>query len=121
MFPNKSCHTFWDYAPYQTIAAAAESGAIETFMDPLIQKIAEYDKENSTEYLVTLNAYLYRRKNKTETIRQLFIHQNTLTYRLKRIEELFHIDFEDMASLQRLYASIMIWKYLNGKSIEYDQ
>lgn len=121
LHPNKREYHFEDYVPYQIIAAAANSGSIITFIDPLVQEIAAYDAENSTEYLATLDAYLYRRQSKTETIRQLFIHQNTLTYRLKRMEELFHIDFEDMIAIQNLYASVMAWKYLNGRAAEIDK
>lgn len=119
LHPHTRTYYFHEYVPYQTIAAAAEHAPIITFLDPLVKTIADFDQENSTEYLSTLNAYLYCRQNKTETIRHLFIHQNTLTYRLKRMEELFQLDFEDGIRLQNLYGSVMLWNFLRGDAPEF--
>lgn len=116
---DASVYHFIDFAPYQTIAAASENGTLPVIVDPLIQQIADYDTKNGTDYLLTLNVYLYCRQSKTATTQRLYIHQNTLTYRLKRMEELFNIDFEDGVGLQNLYGSIMILNFARGSAPEF--
>ncbi|MCU1574840.1 MAG: hypothetical protein JWO93_2922 [Micrococcaceae bacterium] len=43
----------------------------------------------------TLEAYLRHSGNTSETCRELFIHRNTLTYRLRKIQELLRVDLDD--------------------------
>jgi purine catabolism regulator len=43
----------------------------------------------------TLEAYLRHSGNTRETCNELFIHRNTLTYRLRKIEELLRVDLDD--------------------------
>lgn len=54
------------------------------FLDPLIQ----YDRKNDSNLMLTLTAYLDNHQNLATTSRQLFIHRNTLLYRVEKIESL---------------------------------
>ena len=45
-----------------------------------------------------LQAYLEHERNTTEAAKSLFIHRNTLAYRLKRIKALSGIDLESPAA-----------------------
>lgn len=54
------------------------------FLEPLIQ----YDQKNDSNLILTLTAYLENQQNLAATSRQLFIHRNTLLYRVERIESL---------------------------------
>ena len=54
------------------------------FLDPLIQ----YDQKNDSNLMLTLMAYLDNHQNLATTSRQLFIHRNTLLYRVEKIESL---------------------------------
>lgn len=54
------------------------------FLDPLIQ----YDQKNDSNLMLTLTAYLDNHQNLATTSRQLFIHRNTLLYRVEKIESL---------------------------------
>ncbi|SNS98594.1 PucR C-terminal helix-turn-helix domain-containing protein [Anaerovirgula multivorans] len=48
----------------------------------------EYDKINETHLVETLKRFLENSKNMHATAKQLFIHRNTLKYRLEKIEQL---------------------------------
>lgn len=60
---------------------------------PAIRILEHYDQENHTELLLTLRTYLLTGCSQIKTAGQLNVHLNTLKYRLKRIEELGHLDF----------------------------
>jgi len=72
------------------VAAAAGRGARETalrFLKPLIL----HDEQRSTELLPTLRIWLRNDTQPTRTCEELFIHRNSLAYRLRRIEALLGI------------------------------
>lgn len=55
-----------------------------------ISRLYNYDKENDTELTSTLLSYLQCGQNLGKTSKKLFIHRNTLVYRLKKISELIN-------------------------------
>ena len=64
-----------------------------------IEILAQYDIEHAAELLQTLETYL-EAPSVGEAADLLYIHRNTLTYRLERIEKLIHVDLN--APNQRL-------------------
>ena len=62
----------------------------------------DHDAENKTELLPTLDAYLESGENLTHTARQLFIHLNTLRYRLKHISDITGIDLKMLKLVSNL-------------------
>ncbi|GAB3557870.1 hypothetical protein GCM10027405_03450 [Arthrobacter alkaliphilus] len=50
--------------------------------------------DGGTALWETLQAYLRHSGNTRETCRELFIHRNTLTDRLRKIEELLRVDLD---------------------------
>jgi DNA-binding PucR family transcriptional regulator len=60
-----------------------------------VDAIRLYDAEESTDYVSTLTAWIDARSDTGDAAAALFIHPNTLRYRLKRIEELFALDLSD--------------------------
>lgn len=64
-------------------------------LHPVPGKILEYDRVHKTEYYPMLETYLTCERNRNETARMLYVHKNTLAYRLKKLEELFHLNLDD--------------------------
>ena len=64
-------------------------------------RIFDYDQENGTELLLTLETYLRQNKSLKAAAEELFIHRSTMTYRLGCIEKLARIDYDD--SKERLH------------------
>jgi purine catabolism regulator len=46
---------------------------------------------------------------------KLFIHENTLRYRIQRIGELLHLDLNDPDIMQSLIAQIKVWRLRKGR------
>lgn len=53
-----------------------------------IQPLAAYDEKHQTKLIETLTAYFQCNMNRKETAKTLFIHPETLRYRLNKIEEI---------------------------------
>jgi sugar diacid utilization regulator len=58
-------------------------------------RVHEYDLANGTDFLLTLETYLMNNKSLMIASDKLFIHLSTLTYRLKCIEKIAPMQFED--------------------------
>lgn len=77
------------------VAAAAGRGARESaeqFLAPLIA----HDEQRSAELLPTLRVWLRNDAQPSRSCEELFIHRNSLSYRLRRIEELLGISLETL-------------------------
>ena len=78
----------------------------KSLLHPSVDILNQYDQENGTDLLKTLHVYLEKGLNQIHTSEALFIHRNTLKYRLARIEELTNIDLSDAD--EKLYLSLSL-------------
>ncbi|WP_338453070.1 helix-turn-helix domain-containing protein [Niallia oryzisoli] len=70
------------------------------------------DKENSTIYLDTLHAFFQNNADINQTAEQLYIHPNTLRKRIKKIESILNIDFNQLDDLLEIYVTLKIMKMI---------
>ena len=76
-----------DLSIYRLLCQLPESELVR-HRDENLGRLLEYDRRNNGTLLVTLEAYIENRGNRAETARKLFVHYNTLRYRLEQIEKL---------------------------------
>lgn len=88
-----------DYALLLSLRSAAEKGMV---FDEKVKKMAEYDRENSSEFCFTLYTYLCCHHSLKDACERLYTHRNTALYRIRRIKEFFGID-PDNADLCIMY------------------
>ena len=62
------------------------------FVDEALGKVVRYDMEHGTDLVATLRAWVTADYNVTEAAQRMFVHTNTLKYRLKRIRALLGAD-----------------------------
>lgn len=74
---------------------------------PAIAQLQRYDRDNLTDLYNTLFSYIKHNCSQRDTADTLHIHLNTLKYRLKRIEELTMINFDDAEELLYLHLSFL--------------
>jgi len=58
------------------------------FVEDALGPLARYDAERGTQLVPTLRAYVQADYNANQTARQLYVHANTLAYRLRTIRRL---------------------------------
>ncbi|GAB4459285.1 MAG: helix-turn-helix domain-containing protein [Anaerolineales bacterium] len=86
--PEKWRYYFQDYYIGHILNALARSTSLKCLYHPLVQRLKDYDNQNHTNYVRCLYVYLMNGLNISQTARQLFLHRNTLIYRLRRIAEI---------------------------------
>ncbi|QBJ76645.1 PucR family transcriptional regulator [Clostridium chauvoei] len=75
--------------------------------------ILEYDKSHGMNLIGTLKCYFENNRHLVKTSQALFIHRNTLLYRLATIKELIQKDLDDAMNNLELFNSILIYEFLN--------
>lgn len=73
------------------------------------KKIKNLDEET----IFTINSFFKNNLNISETSRKLFIHRNTLIYRLEKIKNLTSLDLRIFEDAIKFKIALMIQKYLN--------
>ena len=71
------------------------------------------DAEFDDETLTTINQLFDHNLNISETARQLFIHRNTLVYRLERIEKRLGLDIRSFEDAMIFKIAMMVRVHLN--------
>lgn len=98
---------------YRLLLQLQENEELSIYYKNQLDKLISYDKDNAAGLLDTLAAYLETRGNITRTAQKLYIHRNTLLYRLNKIQELLHKDLDDARTCMELYLAIIIKDFLN--------
>ena len=96
-----------DYALSYLLYVLRSDQSAAFLLHPAVEKLAEYDGENQTELLPTLNEFLKQDRNLQKTLESLSIHRSTLKYRLQRIADLTGADLEDPA--EAAYLRLSLW------------
>jgi len=85
--------------------------------------LSEVFKKNSIdsldqETLFTINKFFENNLNVSETSRKLFVHRNTLVYRLEKIKKLTGLDLREFDDAITFKVALMVKKYLTSRGIE---
>lgn len=91
---------------YRLLLPLAETGELRTFADQVLGKLLRQERGDKGHLLATLSAYFRCNGNVMQTARALFIHRNTLLYRLDRIRELGPFDLDDAETRLQLQLAL---------------
>lgn len=73
---------------YRVLLGGGGSWHRRDFVEDALGPLGRYDAEHGTQLVATLRAYVEADHNANETARRLFVHPNTLAYRLRSIRRL---------------------------------
>ncbi|MDA1477904.1 PucR family transcriptional regulator [Bacillus changyiensis] len=86
------------------------------YTNPDLLLLKEKDKESHTEFLRTLEIYLANNCKVKPSAEKLFIHQNTLNYRIKQILDMTSIDLNHFNTRCQLFIDLMLMKKTGYKT-----
>ncbi|MCD8211732.1 MAG: helix-turn-helix domain-containing protein [Oscillospiraceae bacterium] len=72
----------------------------------------------SPETLYTINKFFENNLNVSETARKLFVHRNTLVYRLEKIKKLTGLDLREFDDAITFKVALMVKQYLASRGLE---
>ena len=89
----------------------------EIFLQEVFKKgsLESLDRET----LMTVQAFFENNLNVSETSRKLFVHRNTLVYRLEKIRKLTGLDLREFDHAVTFKVALMVKKYLTSKPTKF--
>ena len=71
------------------------------------------------ETLLTIQCFFENNLNVSETARKLFVHRNTLVYRLEKIRKITGLDLREFENAVTFKVGLMVKKYLTSKPTKF--
>jgi hypothetical protein len=104
----ENVYTFQELGIYQFIEELYQIKARENYRNIVLDKLREYDQKNHTELLQSLKVFLENDGNTFVAAKKIHVHPNTLSYRLKRIQEISGMDLKDPKQKTNIYIDLLL-------------
>lgn len=93
---------------YKLLLSIADKEILKSFYESTVGNLETYDKLNDTDYVDLLINYFENNCKVNETANALYIHRNTVKYKIKKIEEILDINLSDISDRNKIYIALMI-------------
>lgn len=103
---------YQDYAFIAMLELCRQQTDLMNFCSPMLLLLLEHDRKNDADLMNTLFEYLENAENMQKTAAALYIHKNTLAYRMNRIREIMGNDLSGSWDKFLLLLSYRILMYL---------
>jgi hypothetical protein len=90
----------------------SEKEDISRFIHPAVIHLKQYDDEYNTKLLTTVREYIQQSGSIKKTAEALFMHRNSVIYRLRKAEEISNLSLDDPDARFSLRMSFCILKTL---------
>ena len=113
LFPAGRLYFFEELGIYALLFNIEDISAFELFYNRELGKLIEHDKLNGSQLCKTLEVYFEKNKIIGKTADALYIHRNTLRYRLDKIQSLLGKDFDEVDNLVNINMAFKIKNYMD--------
>lgn len=111
--PDRGVYSYSQNLAYHILNESMSHGQLMTLYTSTVAPLDVYDQENETDLMETLMAYCEQSYNRRKTAEALYIHRNTLFYRLDKIAEILHADLSDSEALHNLFLGLRAKRLLD--------
>lgn len=112
-------NTYKNPSIYRLLSILSTDEDAQSICSNVIGELLDYDSDNDLDLLNTFITYIENNGNVSQTARSLFLHRQSLLYRLKRIEEITNLSLDDADDTFLLEICIRLWnnqnKFFNHK------
>lgn len=106
---------FSDYVYYALFEQVNDTGLFSCIRHPALDTLRHYDSEKGANLYQTLKVFTKTGFNKIKTAELMFLHRNTVNYRIQQIENLCNIDLTQTDLLFQLQLSFLVDSYLDNQ------
>ena len=118
MHPENRILYYEEYSMFHMVELAAASSFDKLGSHNLVHlcnnefiAILIYDKKNDTNFADELFTYLMNERNTVGTARSLYVHRNTMLYKIRKMESIIGSSLENPELRERLIFSHYVWEY----------
>lgn len=103
-----------DIGVYRILMEFPDHEYLRQYSHERLKKLIEYDEKYGSNLQSTLEIYLKNNKRLDKTAEDLFIHRNTVRYRIDRIIDIIGLDMDDGEALFNINFSLKALKAYNA-------
>lgn len=103
-----------DLGVYRLLAATRDN-ELHLFVQDVLGPLIDYDREHDANLVHTLTKYLECGRNVKQTAEALYVHYNTVRYRIERIEELLGGALDDSDRQLALHVGLKAWAIMDAE------
>ena len=111
MHPENHIHLYKEYAIYYMMELCLKNDELSTLCSPELLRLFKHCKKEDSTLLETLKVYLDCSRSKTETAKKLFVHVNTVKYRIAQIQDILQLNLSDDPTAFQLSLSLKMIEY----------
>lgn len=112
VFGDNSVIHFDDLGIYRVLSHANDPGELEAFIAEQIGRLVEYDRLHGTKLLESLEAYINSNGNMRAAAGRMYVHINTMKYRLKRAQEVLDVNIDSHEMWFNLELALKIRRFM---------
>ena len=105
---NRYLYKYKDIGAYQIIMNVDNHGIIEQFRQNMLGRLYRYDELHGTDFTSFLRIFLEENGSTNKISQRVFVHRNTVLYKVNKIEMLLDMDLSNTFTKTNLYLSFLI-------------
>lgn len=103
-----------DFAVFHLLDKNVDRSRLAQFARNTLGKLMDYDRDNGTQLLQTLEHYFAQSGNISEAAKGMYIHRNTYIYRLDKIKGILGDRFDNPQKLLEYQIALLCMKITGG-------
>lgn len=108
---------FEDFAINYLLESNIKESVLKDFLTKYLGKLMEHDSSHQTSYIYTLECYFQHHLNVSETAKVMYLHRNTLIYRIERMKEILQNDLKNSEDLLKIQIALKIYRILSKNNL----
>lgn len=105
---NRFLYKYKEIGAYKIIMGVQNRTLIESYSQDILGQLYRYDDLHNTDYVAFLRIFLEENGSTSKISERLFIHRNTVLYKIKKIEQLLDMDMNNLFTKTNLYMAFLI-------------
>lgn len=105
---DKSCIFYSEMGIYKLLMNIDDEDILQEYYEHSIMPIKDYDAKHDSSLTPVLRSYLKNNGSVKETADELFIHRNTVNYKINKIEELLNMNLSSLDARLQLTVGLML-------------
>ena len=93
---------------YRILALVTDDQLLEEMGEGLLMPLIQYDRKHGSNYVEILEQYLLNNGSIQAVAKKMFMHRNTVIYKLGNIKKLLGTDFESADDRMRYMIACML-------------
>lgn len=99
---------------FQVFAEMKDKKKLWSYIPESLQIVYEYDKKRKKELIDTLECFMNNNQSYKKTSTEMFVHYRTITYRMKKIEEISGMDYENVTEMLAVRNGLIILRIMEA-------